>query len=231
MATETPTPNSDSKPPAAAGQTAARSRGRFAAAAAKYAIPIVVLILACVVLVTITTNWNAWKGDRTEQVTDDAYVRGNLTPLSTKVAGIVKEVKVSDYQQVQKGDLLFKLEDNDFRAQVAQAMAAVEAAKAALEAKENLARITEEVELNVQTRYNKLERMQQMVQVSQELLALRTESKRVSNQELARGAALQSQAASAVGQELDAQTTLLQSQLDYIQAYDEMIHAMGGTPE
>jgi membrane fusion protein (multidrug efflux system) len=103
------------------------------ATAAKYATPIVVLILACVVLVTITTNWNAWQGDRNEQVTDDSYVRGNLTPLGTKIAGIVKEVKFSDYQQVQKGDLLVELEDDDFRAQVAQAMAAVEAAKAALE--------------------------------------------------------------------------------------------------
>jgi outer membrane protein TolC len=99
------------------------------------------------------------------------------------------------------------------------------------QAKENLARITDEVELNIQTTYNKLERTQQMLEVSQELLALRTESRRVSNQELARGAALQSQAASTVALELDARTTLLQSQLDYIQAYDEMIHAIGRTPE
>jgi outer membrane protein TolC len=99
------------------------------------------------------------------------------------------------------------------------------------QAKENLARIAEEVELNVQTTYNKLERTEQMLQVSQELLALRTESKRVSNQELVRGAALQSQLDSAVALEFDARTTLLQSQLDYIQAYDEMIHAIGRTPE
>ena len=99
------------------------------------------------------------------------------------------------------------------------------------QAKENLARITDEVELNVQTTYNKLERTQQMLEVSQELLALRTESRRVSNQELARGSALQSQAASAVAQEFDARTTLLQSQLEYIQAYDEMTHAIGRTPE
>ena len=39
------------------------------------------------------------------RVTDDAYVRGDLTPLSTKVAGIVRNVPVSDYQQVHKGEL------------------------------------------------------------------------------------------------------------------------------
>jgi len=42
---------------------------------------------------------------------------------------------------------------------------------------------------------------------------------------------LKSRADSAVAQELDARTLLLQSQLDYVQAYDEMTHAMGRTPE
>ena len=99
----------------------------------KYLTPLVVVLLAAAVVATITRNWNAWEGGRIEQVTDDAYVRGDLTPLSTKVAGIVKDVKVSDFQQVHKGDLLVELQDDDFRAQVAQAIAAVEAAKAALE--------------------------------------------------------------------------------------------------
>jgi membrane fusion protein (multidrug efflux system) len=53
--------------------------------------------------------------------------------LSTKVAGIVRDVKVSDFQQVHKGDLLVALQDDDYQAQVAQATAAVEAAKAAIE--------------------------------------------------------------------------------------------------
>jgi hypothetical protein len=34
-----------------------------------------------------------------------------------------------------------------------------------------------------------------------------------------------------MAQELDAKTILLQSQLDYIQAHDEMIKAIGITPE
>jgi len=99
------------------------------------------------------------------------------------------------------------------------------------QSRENLARVTEEVELGVQTAYNKLDRTRQMVKVSEELLALRAESSRVSAQQLARGAALRSQANAAVAQELDAKTLLLQSQLDYIQARDELIEAMGQTPE
>jgi membrane fusion protein, multidrug efflux system len=99
----------------------------------KLVVPALVLALTAAIVVTITRNWNAWEGGRIEQVTDDAFVRGDVTPLSTKVAGIVKEVRVSDYQQVQKRDLLVALEDDDYSAQVAQAAAAVEAAKAAIE--------------------------------------------------------------------------------------------------
>ena len=99
----------------------------------KYVTPVLVLLFALAILVTVTRNWNAWEGGKVEQVTDDAYVRGDLTPLSTKVAGIVRAVQVSDYQKVHKGDLLVELQDNDYQAQVDQANAAVAAGKAAIE--------------------------------------------------------------------------------------------------
>jgi outer membrane protein TolC len=96
-------------------------------------------------------------------------------------------------------------------------------------AKENLGKLTDEVELAVETAYNKLDRTQQMLTVSEEVLALRTESNRVRQQELLRGAALNSQADNATAQEYDAKALLLQSQLNYFEAHDEVIHAMGGT--
>jgi len=99
------------------------------------------------------------------------------------------------------------------------------------EAKENLARVSEDVELRLQVAYNKLQRTREMVQVSEELHALRAESSRVYAQQLEKGAALQSQALNAVAQEFDAKTVLLQSQLDYIQARDEVTQAMGLTPQ
>jgi outer membrane protein TolC len=98
---------------------------------------------------------------------------------------------------------------------------------ALLQAKENLARISDEVELRVQTAYNRMERTRQMVAVSQELVTLRTESRRVTAEQLARGSALGSQAKESAAQELDAQAALLQSQLDYVQAADEMENAIG----
>jgi len=106
---------------------------RLKSAWQKYGTPLIVLLLAIAIIATITRNWNGWEGGRVEQVTNDAYVRGDLTPLSTKVPGLVREVKVNDYQQARKGDLLVQLDDDDYKAQLAQAAAGVEAAKAALE--------------------------------------------------------------------------------------------------
>jgi membrane fusion protein (multidrug efflux system) len=127
MAASTPAPVPAAVPEHAAEQPKARPNWQ------KYGTPLLIVLLAAAVVFTITRNWNAWEGGRIEQVTDDAYVRGDLTPLSTKVAGIVRDVKVSDYQEVHKGDLIVALDDDDYQAQVAQASAAVEAAKAAIE--------------------------------------------------------------------------------------------------
>jgi membrane fusion protein (multidrug efflux system) len=117
--------------PPESNKPAAASRGSVGWK--KYATPLLVVVLALAVLITITRNWNAWEGGKVEQVTDDAYVRGDLTPLSTKVPGIVRAVHVEDFQQVHKGDLIVELQDGDYRAQVDQASAAVAAARAAIE--------------------------------------------------------------------------------------------------
>jgi len=117
--------------PPESGKPAAASHGSVGWK--KYVTPLLVVALALAVLITITRNWNAWEGGKVEQITDDAYVRGDLTPLSTKVAGIVRTVHVADFQRVHKGELIVELQDDDYRAQVDQASAAVEAARAAIE--------------------------------------------------------------------------------------------------
>jgi outer membrane protein TolC len=99
------------------------------------------------------------------------------------------------------------------------------------QAKENLARISDDVEVRVQSAYNKLERTQQMVAVSQELLATRQEARRVAIQQLQQGTYLRSQADATTAQEFEAQTLLLQSQLEYAQAQDELTDAIGETPK
>jgi membrane fusion protein (multidrug efflux system) len=131
----TPVPAKSDTPAAklAPEQDKTQTAPRPEAAWKKFVTPLLVMLLALAILITLTRNWNAWEGGKAEQVTDDAYVRGDLTPLSTKVAGIVRAVHVADYQQVHKGDLIVELQDDDYRAQVDQASAAVEAARAAIE--------------------------------------------------------------------------------------------------
>jgi membrane fusion protein, multidrug efflux system len=98
----------------------------------RWLVPAIILLFAVGIVVLITTDWNAWSAGRPVQETDDAYLHADLTPLSTKVAGLVAKVAVSDYQAVKAGELLVALSDDDFMAQVQQAEAAVAAAEAAL---------------------------------------------------------------------------------------------------
>jgi membrane fusion protein (multidrug efflux system) len=84
----------------------------------KWLVPGIILLAAATIVVLITGNWNRWTADRETQETDDAYIRADLTPLSTKAAGLVAKVDVSDYQAVKSGDLLIELKDDDFQAQV-----------------------------------------------------------------------------------------------------------------
>jgi len=99
----------------------------------KKIVPVLVLALAAVILFGIIGRWNGWIGSSRTQKTDDAILRADITPLSTRVSGTVVQVAVADYQRVKAGDLLVQLKDDDFKAQVAQSEAGVAAAQAALE--------------------------------------------------------------------------------------------------
>lgn len=62
--------------------------------------------------------------------TDDAYVRGDVTSLAPKVAGYITAIEIADNQAVRTGDVLFRIDDRDYRARLAQANANLEAARA-----------------------------------------------------------------------------------------------------
>lgn len=99
----------------------------------RFVIPIFILLLAGGVLFFITHNWNAWTGTQKYQRTDDAFLRSDITPLSTRISGTVLKVAVEDYQSVKAGDLLVLIKDDDYRAQVDQAEAIVQVGQAGLE--------------------------------------------------------------------------------------------------
>lgn len=89
-------------------------------------------ILLCVVaLAVLVAGWVIARSNAATS-TDNAYVRGDVTSLAAKVAGYVVAVEVEDNQRVQVGDVLFRIDDRDYRSQLAQAEANVKAAEASL---------------------------------------------------------------------------------------------------
>lgn len=107
-----------------------------------------VVLVAGTIAALFITRWDVWVGSRVRQTTNDAFIRGDITPLSAKVEGYVSNVAVTDFQEVKAGDLLIQIDDEDFQARVAQAEAdllGAEAAIANLKARKRLqhAQITE----------------------------------------------------------------------------------------
>jgi membrane fusion protein (multidrug efflux system) len=99
----------------------------------RLALPVFAVLVAFAFVALATLRWDVWIGSAIIQSTDDAYVRADLTRLSSRVAGEVLVVAVNDYQRVKVGDLLVQIDPADYQAQVAQADAGVAAAQAALD--------------------------------------------------------------------------------------------------
>lgn len=74
----------------------------------------------------------AWWQARSQISTDDAYVEGAVTVISSKVSGNISEMLVKDNQAVKPGELLLRVDPRDYRAKRDQAAASVKVAEAAL---------------------------------------------------------------------------------------------------
>ncbi|TWB46085.1 HlyD family secretion protein [Nitrospirillum pindoramense] len=77
-------------------------------------------------------GYDWWTSGRFIESTDDAYVGGDVTVIAPKVSGFIAQVAVTDNQAVHAGDLLLTLDDRDYRAALARAVAAVQAQQATL---------------------------------------------------------------------------------------------------
>jgi membrane fusion protein (multidrug efflux system) len=66
--------------------------------------------------------------------TDDAFVNGHVTFVAPRVAGQISRVLVDDNNRVHKGDLLAQLDKEPYRVAVSEKQAAVDTAKADLQA-------------------------------------------------------------------------------------------------
>jgi membrane fusion protein (multidrug efflux system) len=89
------------------------------------------------IVVLIPAGYYAWRWydrSRAVQTTDDAYVRGEITDLSSRVSGYAVEVLFDDGMAVKAADVVVRIDPRDFRMAVEKAQAALNQAKADLAA-------------------------------------------------------------------------------------------------
>ena len=75
-------------------------------------------------------GWDRPLAARGNPQTEDAYGDANTTPLSARVEGYVAAMLVRDNQDVRAGQVLMRVEDDNYLARVRQAEATLEAARA-----------------------------------------------------------------------------------------------------
>ena len=92
------------------------------------------LAIAATVFAAASTSMDPgrWAAPFQSTSTGDAYVRSDVTSISPKVTGYISEVAVRDNQPVKAGDILFRIDDSDYRARVDQAASSVAGNRAAL---------------------------------------------------------------------------------------------------
>jgi multidrug resistance efflux pump len=96
----------------------------------EFAWRILVFVVAVGTIAVVSTNWTRCEGAPGWQRTNDAYPQADLTPISAKVPGYVRELPIQDYERVHKGQVLAQLFDDNYRAAVEQAEAGVATALA-----------------------------------------------------------------------------------------------------
>jgi membrane fusion protein (multidrug efflux system) len=88
--------------------------------------------LLCLAAVAVVAAGCVWARESNETSTDNAYIRGDVTALAPKIAGYITEADVVDNQAVRAGDVLFRIDDRDYTARLAEAAANIQAAQARL---------------------------------------------------------------------------------------------------
>jgi membrane fusion protein, multidrug efflux system len=94
----------------------------------------VVATLLLFAIGAFVVDWNALVVFGTVRQTNDAALDGDPTQLKTRVAGYLAAVPAEDFRFVHQGDLLFSIDDRDYRARADRARAEVAQADAGLAA-------------------------------------------------------------------------------------------------
>ena len=96
-----------------------------------------IAIAVVLIVVLVPAGFYAWRWydrSRDVQTTNDAYVRGEITDLSSRVSGYAVDVLFDDGMPVKATDVVVAIDPRDYRMAVEKAEAALNQAKADLAA-------------------------------------------------------------------------------------------------
>ncbi|WP_152268191.1 HlyD family secretion protein [Agriterribacter humi] len=87
------------------------------------------VILAAVLVLAVVFTLKEYFYFQAHEVTDNAQVDADISPVISRVSGYVKEIRFADNQEVKAGDTLVILDDRDFKIKLQQAQAALASAR------------------------------------------------------------------------------------------------------
>ena len=93
------------------------------------------LLMLLVLLVGIAVIMRAWKigpFDSSIESTDNSYIKGRTTVLSSQINGYIKDVLVVDFDHVKQGQILMHIDTTTYDQKVTQAESGVDQAKTTL---------------------------------------------------------------------------------------------------
>jgi membrane fusion protein, multidrug efflux system len=91
------------------------------------------IILPIVIVILVVGGYLLWKHFDAYESTDDAQIDGHINALSARISGNVIQVLTDDERLVKAGDVLVRIDPNDYQVAVAKAEADLADAEAALE--------------------------------------------------------------------------------------------------
>ncbi len=94
---------------------------------------ILMALAALIGVLAILYAWQLWPFGGNVAVTENAYVRGQITALVPQVNGYVTEVLVQDFEEVRQGQPLVQIDDRQYRQVVEQRRAELAARRFDLE--------------------------------------------------------------------------------------------------
>jgi len=91
------------------------------------------IILPVVILILLVGGYFLWKHFDAYESTDDAQIDGHINAISARISGNVIQVLTDDEKYVKAGEVLVRIDPNDYQVAVAKAEADLADAEAALQ--------------------------------------------------------------------------------------------------